>query len=135
MSTGPRDRASILRHLRAEVWRWCLYLSVPEKAKKEQKLDLAEQMKTVTCPVFLVLNKVDLLAKDRLLSLIGFYAEIFPFEGVIPISALTGDGTERLIDELLKILPLGPRYFPEDIPTDASERFLRSQDYIIRNKF
>jgi GTP-binding protein Era len=80
----------------------------------------------------MVLNKVDLLNKEKLLPMIAAYSELFPFSAVIPISALKGDGTSKLVDEILEVLPMGPRYFPEDIPTDATERFLVAE--IVREK-
>jgi GTP-binding protein Era len=104
----------------------------PEKFKDEKKQELIEHMEQVRCPVILVLNKIDLLNKDKLLAMIQAYAQLFPFQAVIPMSALDGDGIERLLPELLAVLPLGPRYYPEDIPTDASERFLVGE--IIREK-
>jgi len=107
-------------------------LPLPEKLKAEKGEELAGYMEQVRCPVILVLNKVDLLDKEKLLAMIGAYAELFPFHAVIPMSALTGDGTDRLLAELLSVLPLGPRYYPEDIPTDATERFLVAE--IIREK-
>ena len=51
---------------------------------------------------------------------------------MIPVSALGGDGLDSLFKEILALLPMGPRYFPEDIPTDASERFLCAE--IVREK-
>ncbi len=107
-------------------------LPLPEKVEKEKNREMMEQMAGVSAPVILVLNKVDLLEKEQLLPLIKRYSEMFPFHGVMPLSALTGEGTEVVIKELLGILPLGPRYFPEDIPTDASERFLVTE--IVREK-
>jgi GTPase len=107
-------------------------LPLPEKLKAEKGEELAGYMEQVRCPVILVLNKVDLLNKERLLAMIQAYAELFPFHAVIPMSALHGDGTDRLLAELLLVLPVGPRYYPEDIPTDASERFLVAE--IIREK-
>ena len=89
-------------------------------------------MAGVVAPVILVLNKVDLLEKESLLPMMQRYSELYPFHSVMPLSALTGEGTERVVDELLGILPLGPRYFPEDIPTDVSERFLVAE--IVREK-
>lgn len=80
----------------------------------------------------MVLNKVDLLKKEDLLPMIEAYSELYPFEAVLPMSALEGDGADILIKELLKLLPMGPRYFPEDVPTDATERFLAAE--IIREK-
>lgn len=107
-------------------------LPLPDRLKKEKGQELAGYMEQVSCPVILLLNKVDLLNKEKLLALIQAYAEIFPFHAIIPISALHGDGTDRLLDELLQVLPIGPRYYPEDIPTDATERFLVAE--IIREK-
>jgi len=107
-------------------------LPLPEKLKAEKGQELTGYMEQVRCPVILVLNKVDLLNKEKLLAMIQTYAEFFPFHAIIPISALTGDGTDRLLAELLAVLPVGPRYYPEDIPTDATERFLVAE--IIREK-
>ncbi len=107
-------------------------LPLPEKLKEEKGQELAGYMEQVRCPVILVLNKVDLLNKEKLLAMIQVYAELFPFHAIIPMSALHGDGNERLLAELLQLLPVGPRYYPEDIPTDASERFLVAE--IIREK-
>ena len=107
-------------------------LPLPEKKEEEKNREMMEQMEGVSAPVILVLNKVDLLVKERLLPMIKRYAELYPFHAVLPLSALTGEGTERVVAELLTILPPGPRYFPEDIPTDASERFLVAE--IVREK-
>jgi GTP-binding protein Era len=107
-------------------------LPLPEKLKAERGQELVGHIEKVGCPVILALNKVDLLNKEKLLGLIQAYADMFPFQAVIPMSALHGDGAERLLAELLQILPLGPRYYPEDMPTDASERFLVAE--IVREK-
>lgn len=107
-------------------------LPLPEKIREEKEKEFTEIMKKVTCPAIMVLNKVDLLEKEKLLPMIASYSSLFPFQAVIPLSALKGDGTDNLVDEVLKLLPLGPRYFPEDIPTDATERFLVAE--IIREK-
>ena len=107
-------------------------LPLPDKLKEEKGQELAGHMEQVSCPVILVLNKVDLLNKEKLLAMIQIYADFFPFHAIIPLSALHGDGNDRLLAELLAVLPYGPRYYPEDIPTDASERFLVAE--IIREK-
>lgn len=107
-------------------------LPIPEKVRKEKEKEFSEVMKQVKCPAIMVLNKVDLLEKERLLPMIEAYSSLFPFKAVIPLSALRGDGTDILINQILELLPMGPRYFPEDIPTDATERFLVAE--IIREK-
>jgi len=106
--------------------------TVPEKLKQEKEKEISEYMVQMQAPAILVLNKVDLLDKEKLLPLIGMYAGIYPFKAILPLSALHADGTDLLIAEILDVLPVGPRYYPEDIPTDATERFLTSE--IIREK-
>ena len=83
-------------------------------------------------PAILVLNKIDLLPKDQILSMIEMYANIYPFTAIVPISALKNDGTDILMQELVNLLPVGPRFYPQDIPTDATERFIVAE--IIREK-
>jgi GTP-binding protein Era len=121
-----------LHEVDAVIYMIDVSLPLPDRLKKEKGQELAGYMEQVTSPVILVLNKVDLLNKEKLLALIQAYADIFPFHAIIPISALHGDGTDRLLAELLQVLPIGPRYYPEDIPTDATERFLVAE--IIREK-
>jgi GTP-binding protein Era len=105
---------------------------LPEKMKKKKLEEYLSYMDKITSPAVMVLNKVDLIDRVKLLPMIKSYSELYPFHAVVPLSALHGDGDENLVTELLALLPLGPRYFPEDIPTDASERFLCGE--IIREK-
>lgn len=93
---------------------------------------ILENLKRSTKPAFLVINKIDLIPKGDLLPFMERYSRLLPFEQIIPLSALRGDGVEVLVDELLKILPEGPRLFPEDMITDLSERFLAAE--LIREK-
>lgn len=82
--------------------------------------------------VFLLLNKIDLLPKDRLLPLIADYSKRYKFEELIPISAYKKDGLEVLLTKVVNALPSGPKYFPANQYTDQPERFLASE--IIREK-
>ncbi len=107
-------------------------LPMPAKEKRDKEQELTEQMAGIASPVILLLNKVDLQKKESVLPLIEQYSKLFAFHAILPISALTGEGTTELLEEVLTILPIGPRYFPEDMPTDASERFLVAE--IIREK-
>ena len=106
--------------------------SSPEHVRKQKQSEYKKYLERVTSPTFLLLNKIDLIDRNELLPIIEAYAELYPFNAVIPVSALTGDGLEQLVDELLKLLPKGFPYFPEDVPTDATERFLAAE--IIREK-
>jgi GTP-binding protein Era len=75
-------------------------------------------------PVLLVINKIDTIAKDKLLPMIDAYSKICKFTSIVPISALKGDGVDRLMSEIPALLPEGPRYYPEDQLTDVPERFI-----------
>lgn len=113
-----------------------LLLADAQVNKSEQLEKLAsefiEYLQQVSCPVVLALNKVDQLEKSKLLPLIEWYRSFYSFAFVIPISALRGDGTGLLVDELVSLLPPGPQYYPDDMPTDATERFIAAE--IIREK-
>lgn len=82
--------------------------------------------------VFLLLNKIDMVAKGELLPLIGDWSRRYKFEEIIPISARKKDGLETLLDKVVNALPLGPRYFSKDQLTDQPMRVLVSE--IIREK-
>ncbi|OGP76964.1 MAG: GTPase Era [Deltaproteobacteria bacterium RBG_16_49_23] len=81
---------------------------------------------------FLVINKIDLVRKERLLPLMDQYQRLHPFEKIIPVSAGTGEGVDILLEEILKALPESPPYYPEEIFTDQTERSIVSE--IIREK-
>jgi GTPase len=83
-------------------------------------------------PIFLILNKVDIIQKAQLLPIIGAYANAYPFTEVFPLSALKGEGTEALVTALVPLLPVHPPFYPTDIVSEHSERFFVSE--IIREK-
>ncbi|MDA8388626.1 MAG: GTPase Era, partial [Nitrospiraceae bacterium] len=83
-------------------------------------------------PVFLLVNKVDTVKKVKLLPVLDGYSKLFPFDQIIPVSALTGDGVDIVLEKLLASLPEGPAYYPGDLVTDQIERFMVSE--IIREK-
>ena len=93
---------------------------------------IIKSLQGVKAPVILVINKIDLVEKNKLLPLIDKFRYLFPFREIVPVSALKGDGLNVLIDILWENLPEGPRYFPDDMITDSSERFLAAE--IIREK-
>jgi len=92
---------------------------------------IIETLSKIKTPVFLVINKVDLIAKERLLPLMQELSGLYPFAEIIPVSALKQD-LGGLLDALLKRLPKGPKYFPDDQLTDQPERFVVTE--IIREK-
>jgi GTP-binding protein Era len=93
---------------------------------------IAELLRGVTTPVFVLINKIDLVAKGKLLPLMERCAELLPGKEIVPVSALNGEGLPLLLDLIEQKLPEGPRYFPDDESTDQSERFFAAE--IIREK-
>ena len=94
-------------------------------------LFIIETLVKVRTPIFLLINKVDLIKKEALLPLIQEYSSLYPFSEIIPISALAGDLGD-LIGTILKQMPQGPHYFPDDQLTDQPERFIVAE--IVREK-
>jgi GTPase len=93
---------------------------------------ILEQLRTVSTPVLLIINKIDLIQKGRLLPLLEESAKLHPFAEMIPISALEGENLDRLDEMIARYLPEGPPYFPEETVTDQSLRFLAAE--IVREK-
>jgi GTP-binding protein Era len=88
-----------------------------------------KMLEKVRDPVFLLINKIDLVPKPKVLPFIEDYSKKFKFEEIIPLSALTGEGCDALETEILKRLPEGPQYFPEGTLTDFPEKLL-AQEFI-----
>lgn len=93
---------------------------------------IIERFKRLKMPVYLLLNKIDLLAKEELLALIAQWQERYNFTEIFPISALQGDNVDRLLEVTLKALPEGIAYYPSDIITDQPERQVVAE--LIREK-
>ncbi len=83
-------------------------------------------------PVFLVLNKIDRIETPQLLPIIDAWQSVFPFAGIVPISAAKGHNVDGLVDALVGALPEGPPLYPEDALTDLPERFIAAE--MIREK-
>ncbi len=92
---------------------------------------IIETLAEVKTPVFLLINKVDLIEKQRLLPLMQEYSALHPFAEIIPVSALRNDLGD-LVASILKYLPQGPKYFPDDQLTDQPERFIVAE--LVREK-
>jgi len=105
-----------------------IYL-IHDATKKVEPEDVAllEMAKKSGTPTFLLLNKIDLIDKQKLLAVIAQFSERFAFREVIPISARKKDGIDELLQATVKALPEGPRYFPEDQITDLPLRFMVSE--------
>ena len=83
---------------------------------------ILDKIKESNKPCILVINKKDLVKKEKLLKIIDLYRTEYNFEAIIPISALKNQGTEEIINEILKILPEGPKYYDEEEYTDQTVR-------------
>ena len=108
-----------------------LALVIDATRAQETDRKLAGEMSGQAIYKILVLNKIDLLPKQKLLSMIQSFSDS-GYDEIVPVSALTGDGIKELKDVLVKALPGGPRYFPDDALTDQPERFICAE--IIREK-
>ena len=83
-------------------------------------------------PCILVLNKIDLVEKESLLHLMSLFSVEYDFKAIVPLSAFKKDGVKELIDEILKILPNGPKYYDDEEYTDQTVRQMSEE--IIREK-
>ena len=93
---------------------------------------ILDKIKESNKPCILVINKIDLIKREKLLSLIDLYKDEYNFKAVVPLSAEKDKGTDALVEEILKLLPNGPKYYDEDEYTDQSMRDIASE--IIREK-
>ncbi len=91
-----------------------------------------ESLKNKKVPVFLVLNKIDLLTREELYQKIDLWKDKFDFKEIIPISALKQDNLDILIKEVKNLLEEGPKYYPDGMISDHPENFIMSE--IIREK-
>ena len=93
---------------------------------------ILERLKELETPIFLLLNKMDLIKKEKTIPMVEEYARKFKFAEIIPVSALTGDNLDRLIQVAVNYLPEGQPLFPEDVVTDQPVRFIATE--MIREK-
>jgi GTP-binding protein Era len=114
-----------------EVDRVLFMVAADEPRGKGEDM-IIERLKNADIPVVLVVNKIDKVHPDQLFEVISDYSSQMDFEEVVPISALEGNNTDRLLQVLTEKLDEGPQYFPEDMITDHPERFLVAE--MIREK-
>ncbi|NLT95808.1 MAG: GTPase Era [Clostridia bacterium] len=93
---------------------------------------IIERLKKVNTPVFLVLNKIDLMEREQVLVTIDNWKDRMEFQEIFPISAMKGDNVQLLINKSVEYLPEGPKYYPEDAVTDQPEQVVISE--LIREK-
>jgi GTP-binding protein Era len=111
-----------------------LILLVTEPCRDEFKGDtgILKRMEQQNLKVILAVNKIDLIAKPRLLPLIDFYDGLFPFVSIVPISALRDNGLDELKKAIISNLPHRPPFYPPGELTDRPQRFFAAE--IVRQK-
>ena len=93
---------------------------------------IVSQLKQTKTPVILVINKIDTVKKDEVLTFIGAYKDLLDFAEIVPVSAKTGNNTDELISSIYKYLPYGPMYYDEDTLTDQPMRQIVAE--LVREK-
>ena len=111
-----------------------LLLLLVDASERQGKGDsyVVDLVKHASIPVFLVLNKIDLMKKSRLLPIIDQYSKQAQFTEIVPVSAATGDNVDRLERAIIDRLPEGEPLYPADYLTDQPERFFAAE--IVREK-
>jgi len=93
---------------------------------------IAEQLAHINTPVILVINKIDTVKKEEVLTFIDAYRKILDFAEIVPVSALKGQNKDTLIEVIFKYLPYGPMFYDEDTVTDQPMRQIAAE--LIREK-
>jgi GTPase len=109
-----------------------LMLVEANSAVHSQDIFIIETLAAIEAPVFLLINKIDLVEKNLLLPLIDKFRGLYDFQEIFPISARKGEGLDDLLQSIKEALPEGPQYFAEDTFTDATQRFIAAE--FIREK-
>lgn len=93
---------------------------------------IIKSLRNIQTPIILAINKIDLVTKDEVNQLMETYQKAFDFDDIIPISVLKDENLDTLLDSLIKLLPEGPQYYPDEMVTDQPERFILGE--LIREK-
>lgn len=109
-----------------------LYLVEPYEKIKESDLNIIKKLENIKTSVFLVINKIDTINREKLIGVINAYNNIYNFTEIIPISALKGKNKNELLKTVKNYLKEGPKFFPSDMITDQPERQIVGE--IIREK-
>jgi len=109
-----------------------LWLVEPSNFIGAGERHIIEQLKKITTPVILVINKIDTVKKEEILSFIDTYRKEYDFAEIVPVSALKADNTDDLIQTIMKYLPYGVPFYDEDTITDQPERQIVAE--LIREK-
>lgn len=110
-----------------------IVIAVLDVTKLSNNEMLLGKLQKIKVPLILLLNKTDKIKdKNKILNIIEEYRKLYNFDEIIPVSAVTKEGLDKLTEEIIRRLPYGPCFFPEDIITDTSEKTIVEE--IIREK-
>ncbi len=109
-----------------------LWLIEPDTRVGGGDRHILEELKNIKIPVFLVINKIDTVEKEKILEVIDTYRREYDFDEILPVCARSGDGCDDLIDSILFCLPQGPMFYDEDTVTDQPMRQIAAE--IVREK-
>ena len=109
-----------------------LWLVEPTSFIGKGELHIAEQLKKANVPVILIMNKIDMVAKEKLPEYMENYRKIYDFEEVIPVCALRGVNMEKVISAIFRFLPYGPKFYDDETMTDQPQRQIVAE--MIREK-
>ena len=93
---------------------------------------MAEELAKIKVPVILVINKIDKRKRDELFAIVDSYSKLCDYDEVVPVSALTGDNVDSLIDQIFKYMPEGVPFYDEDTVTDQPVRQIVAE--LVREK-
>lgn len=122
-----RTATSTLRDVDVVLW-----LVEPSDFVGPLDRQVLEQVKKVKVPVILVINKVDMVKREEVLSSIACYQKEFEFAEIVPVCALKGTNCDVLVEQIFKYLPYGPQFYEEDVITDQPQRQIVAE--MIREK-
>ncbi|MGL4450765.1 MAG: GTPase Era [Sarcina sp.] len=109
-----------------------LFLTTPDGELGRGDKFIIEQLKAQKAPVIFVLNKIDQVKQEKVAKTLMEYAKEFEFAEIIPISAFKAKNTDKLVELMVKYMPEGPKYYPDDMITEVPEKFVVSE--IVREK-
>lgn len=109
-----------------------LWLVEPTSFIGKGELHIAEQLKKANVPVILIMNKIDMAAKEKLPEYMENYRKIYDFEEIIPVCALRGVNMEKVISAIFRFLPYGPKFYDDETITDQPQRQIVAE--MIREK-
>ena len=109
-----------------------LWLVEPTSFIGKGELHSAEQLKKANVPVILIMNKIDMVAKEKLPEYMENYRKIYDFEEIIPVCALRGVNMEKVISAIFRFLPYGPKFYDDETITDQPQRQIVAE--MIREK-